>query len=344
MTPYTAYSRFTDPGAKATLLQALPEDATALAEVAERQTIHHNLMGRFGLDFETTRRMRRVWPPRMPAMLAALEEMPPGNLLDDREPRHRIVGACMLEAHFLAGLLRTKGIPARIRAGYFQGIRANAEHIVRFWRGALRARAGDDELLRTDPARWESELDALSRHNNEIDHHIEHWICEVPDGAGKWQLLDANRSFLKAHSDLDVGFRLPAAHFEHAWVAWQEMRASGDDYVPDRHAEEPQDGRSHIRSQLLSDFASQLNHDLVGIDEPEAETAAFVRGQTYDATSEAELSDLDDLAALMSSDPIADELIAFYDGHERLRMGGVEADRYGFVFRRPALPMKRSDR
>jgi len=332
--PYTGYSRFTEPGAEAAQLQDLPGNAMALCEIAEQQTIHHNLMGWFGLDFETTRRMRRVWPPRMPAMLAELEKMPPGNLVDDREPADRIVGACMLESHFLAGLLRTKAIPTRIRAGYFQGIRSNREHIVRFWRAALRARAADDELLRTDPARWEAQLDALSRHNNDIDHHIEHWICEVPDSAGAgWQLVDANRSFLKAHSDLDVGFMLPPEHFEHAWVAWQRMRSAGDDYNPDRHAEEPQDGRSHIRSQLLSDFASLLNHDLIGIDEPDTETAAFIRGQSFDATSAEELSDLDELAAMMAAHPSVEELVAFYHAHPMLRMRGAEADRYSFVFR-----------
>jgi transglutaminase superfamily protein len=328
--PYTGYSRFTDPGAQAALLRDLPEDAMALAEIAERQTIHHNLMGWFGLDLETTRRMRRVWPPRMPAMLDALQEMPPGNLSETREPKDRIVGACMLEAHFLAGLLRAKGIPARIRAGYFQSIRDNGEHIVRFWRGALRARAADNELLRTDPARWEVELDALSRHNNEVDHHIEHWICEVPDRAGDWLPLDANRSFLKAHSDLDVGFRLPPEHFEKAWEAWELMRAA-DDYDPDRHAEEPQDGRSHIRSQLLSDFASLLNHDLAGMDEPDTETAAFVRGQSYEETTDPELTDLDDLAMLMETDPTIDQLVGFYRQHERLRMPGAEADPFSFV-------------
>lgn len=330
---YAGFSRFTDPGPEAEQHQDLPADTMALAGIAERQTIHHNLMGWFGLDVETARQMRRVWPPRMPAMLAALREMPPGNLVDDREPADRIVGACMLESHFLAGLLRAKGIPTRIRAGYFQGIRSNGEHIVRFWRAALRARAADDELLRTDPARWEAQLDALSRHNNEIDHHIEHWICEVPDSAGaRWQLVDANRSFLKAHSDLDVGFMLPPEHFEHAWVAWRRMRSAGDDYDPDRHAEEPQDGRSHIRSQLLSDFASLLNHDLAGIAEPDAETAAMLRGQTYDATSPQELGDLDDLAGLLSTGPSVEELVAFYRERKRLRIPAAEADPYSFVF------------
>jgi hypothetical protein len=111
------------------------------------------------------------------------------------------------------------------------------------------------------------------------------------------------------------------------------MRSSGDHYDPDRHAEEPQDGRSHIRSQSLSDFTSLLKHDLAGVDEPDQETAAFIRGQTYAATPAAELSDLDDLAALISAEPSVDELITFYITHERLRIRGAELDPYSFVFR-----------
>jgi hypothetical protein len=268
----------------------------------------------------------------MPALLQALDELPPGGLPPIREPQHRVVGACMLESHFLAGLLRANGIPTRIRAGYFRGMRGNRAHIVRFWRDALRARGADDELLRTDPDRWQKELDAYSEHLNEIDHHIEHWVCEVrttPDG--RWRILDANRSFLKAFGDLDVGYELPEEHWEPAWMAWRDMRAD-DGYDPDRHAEDPQDGRSHIRSQLLSDFASLLNHDLAGLSEPDAATAAFVRARTYAETSEEERQDLDALAALLSTDPPVDELVAFHASHERLRIPAAEADPYSLVF------------
>jgi len=329
---YARFSRFTDPGAWAAQLENLPDDPIAICKIAERQTIHHNLLGYFGLGPDHFRSMRRVWPPRVPDMLDAISELPPGDLVGDRRPEHRILGACVLESHFLAGLLRAKGIPTRIRAGYFQGIRENHEHIVAFWRGALGARATDDELLRTDPDRWQAELDAYSQHLNDIDHHIEHWLCEVRDeDTGEWRLLDANRSFLKAHSDLDVDYELPPEHFEFAWQAWQRMRADPA-YDPDRHAEEPQDGRSHIRSQLLSDFASLLNHDLAGFAEPDEETHAFVRGQSFDATAPEELADLDALADLLSTDPSVEQLADFHRTHPRLRIPAAETDSYSFAF------------
>jgi hypothetical protein len=93
--------------------------------------------------------------------------------------------------------------------------------------------------------------------------------------------------------------------------------------------------RQTIHHNLMGYFGlSLLNHDLVGVDEPDDATAAFVRGQTYDATSQAGLSDLDELATLMSTEPAIEELVAFYPAHERLRMRGVEADPYSFVFNR----------
>ena len=161
-----------------------------------------------------------------------------------------------------------------------------------------------------------------------------------PPGAGSYlahsRFTDpgtARRQSVVPDSDLEIGFQLPSEYFEHASSAWQAMRSSGDHYDPDRHAEEPQDGRSHIRSQSLSDFTSLLKHDLAGVDEPDQETAAFIRGQTYTATPAAELSDLDDLAALISAEPSVDELITFYITHERLRIRGAELDPYSFVFR-----------
>lgn len=330
--PSAPFSRFTDPAPRSPLLEDLPATVPELCAIAERQTIHHNLLGYFGIAPATSKSMRRVWPPRLPDTLEALAATGPGNLTDDRRPEDRVIGACMLESHVLAGLLRSKGIPTRIRAGYFQGIRGDPEHTVAFWRGALRARDVDAELFEADPDRWYRDLDALSERNIAVDHHIEHWLCECHDPQkGTWHRLDANRSFLKALANLDVGYEVPAEHFEYAHAAWRAMRAD-DAYNPERHEEEPQDGRSHIRSQLLSDFFSLLNHDLAGIAETDADAQAFIKHRTFEETSVAELAALDDLAALLSTDPSTDELVELYFATDPLRLPAAEADPYSFVF------------
>jgi hypothetical protein len=329
--PYTRITRFTDPGEHAALLESLPETVTGICGVAEQQTIHHNLLGWFGIDRETAHSMRRVWPPRLRDILGALAEIPPGNLIDPRPPQQRVVGACMLESHLLAGLLRSRGIATRVRAGYFQGIREHGEHIVRFWRSALAARGVGLEEYRADPAKWTARLDTLSRARNAADHHIEHWICEyrqTPDG--EWRLADANRSFLLGHSGLEVDYQLPAQYFEHAHAAWRALRRGGFD--PEQYVEDEQDGSSHVRSQLLWDFYSLLGHDLAGFDEPDESVFEFVKLRTYRATGPAELAALDALADLLATDPPAARLAAFYRATPALQSTAVETDPHSLVF------------
>lgn len=330
--PYQSFSRFTDPRDFSFMIDTLPDDVIGICEVAKHQTIHHNLLPYYGLPKSQWKEMKRVWPPKMPDMLSALKETPPYHLSKDRQPAQRIIGACMLESHLLAGMLRSRQIPARIRAGYFKDIRANSPSIVSFWEQVARAKGNEEDLLKTDPEKWREENNAYTRRQNEINHHIEHWLCEYWDEQQRqWRLLDANDTFLKAHSNLDVGFHLPSAHFEHAHAAWQKMRSQSS-FNPDQYMEEPQDGRSHIRSQMLWDFFSLLNHDLAGYDEPSDETRKFIKARQYEDTPPQELQELDLLASLLSQDPPTEELTAFYRGSVALRIASAEQDPYSFVF------------
>jgi hypothetical protein len=328
--PYRAFSRFTDSGDCSFMLDELPDDVIGICEVARQQTIHHNLLPYYGVPRSQWREMRRVWPPKMPDLLTALKETTPYHLGRERQPAQRIIGACILESYLLAGMLRYKRFPARIRAGYFKDVRANGPHVVRFWEQVGRAKGQADGLPEAEAEKWREENNAYTRRQNEINHHIEHWVSEYWDErARQWQILDANTTFLRAHGDIVTGFHLPRAHFEYAHQAWQQMR-SGDDFNPDRYMEEPQDGRSHIRSQMLWDFFSLLQHDLAGSDEPSGEGRKFIKDQTYEETSPQELHELD----LLARDPPAAELADFYRGSALLRMDSAEKDPYSAVFRR----------
>jgi hypothetical protein len=331
---YLGPSRFTNPGSKATLVSSvLPNDVDGICEVAKRQTIHHNLRPYFGIPSSEWPTMARVWPPRMEAVLGALEAREPHNLRDPRPPRQRIVGACMLESHFFAGLLRHQGIPVRVRAGYFRNIRENGDHIVDFWEAVSREKGVMRDLLDRDPRAWRRQSRAYTRKQNEIDHHIEHWICEYWDpGRRNWRLLDANNTFLWAHSGIRTGFRLPSRYFEHAADAWFRMRR-GSDFNPDQYFEEPQDGRSHIRSQLLWDFFNLLNHDIAGIDEPSGPSMRFIKARKYSETGADELRELDQMATLMSRNPSVRELVEFYRTSPTLGAVEAEKDPYRFVSR-----------
>ena len=307
------------------MLERIPSEPEAIAAVAQQQTIHHNLLPYFEISRGRWDGMARVWPPRFDAILGALQKRPPHALAVPRKPEHRLIGACMLEAHLLAGMLRHAGIPARVRAGYFRGIRGDGGHIVLFWERVMREKRVQSELLERDPVAWATSVNAYTAHKNEIDHRIEHWICEYWDGS-EWRLLDANTAFLEAHSNLDVGFHLPSHHFEHAHEAWQRLRDDGVD--PDQYAEEPQDSRSHIRSQLLWDFFSLLNHDIAGCGDDSGPTMAFVKRQAFAETSEEEVEELDRLAELLAEDPPRDRLVALYRSSRTLRRAQIERDPY----------------
>lgn len=329
---YRSFSRFTDPGEYSSMLSRLPDDVIGIAEIAKHQTIHHNLLAYYGVPRSERPSMKSVSPPAATNVLRALSESGPHDLYGDRAPEQRVLGACFLESHLLAGMLRYKQVPVRIRAGYFKDIRdVDRGHILRFWEDNLREKRINPELLDKDPAEWKRQLDEYSAAKNAVNHYIEHWIAEYWDQSlQRWRLIDANNAFLRAHSAIDVGFHLPAEHFQFAFEAWKKMR-SDPAFNPDQYAEEPQDGRSHIRSQLLSDFYTLLNHDGTGYDGTADPDYKFLRERTYQETSAEELRELDALANLMARQPSIAELVAFYRSSKTLRIKGAEADPYSFV-------------
>lgn len=314
------------------MLADVPADPRAIASLAQAQTIHHNLLPHFGVRPDLWASLTRVWPPRLQAILRALSEVPPRTLSVARPPEQRVVAGCVLESHFLAGLLRHRGHRVRIRVGYFKNIREQPEHAVAFWERVMRDKGIEAELLERDPDLWGETVNAYSQRQNDVDHHIEHWICELwDDETRSWRLLDANVDFLRAHSGLDVDVFLSPDYFEYAHEGWLRIRA--DQCDPDRYREDEQDGRSHARSQLLWDFAGLLNHDGAGLDQPNGRDYAFIKQQKYDETAPAELVALDELASLLAAERF-EQLAEFYWATPALRLEAAERDPHSVVFGR----------
>lgn len=338
---YASPSRFTDPGDRAAMLDRVPDQPLDIADVAANLTVHHNLLVHLGLPKEHWPEVVGVWPPKAPDLLAALERSGPGDLTGERRVVERVRGACMMESHLLATMLRHRDIPVRLRAGYFRDVYTNEDHLVAFWEANSRAKGFAAQLLEDDPAKWVEVNHQYTREQVAVNKHVEHWIAEYwDDEAGTWRLLDANKTFLKAMSDIDVGYHLPRRHFEYAWEAWRKMRTD-DDFNPDQYAEWPQDGRSHIRAQLLWDFYSLLNHDIAGYDKSEwsaddstsaeRETYAFVKETAYEDLSSDDLAVLDALARLLAHDPDVQRLVAFYRDQPGLHIPTLESDPYSFA-------------
>lgn len=322
------------------MLDALPYEPAAIAAVAKNLTVHHNLLAFLGVPREQWSEIRIVWPPKSLNALAALSETGPGDLLGDRQVNDRLRGACMAESHLLATMLRYRQVPVRIRAGYFRDVYTNEDHLVAFWEKNAREKGIAKQLLEEDPERWREVNHEYTRAQVEVNKYVEHWVVEYwDDERGTWRLLDANDTFLKAMSDIDVGFHLPRRYFEHAHESWRKMRTT-EDFNPDQYAEWPQDGRSHIRSQLLWDFYSLLNHDIAGYDQTawtnedtttaERYVYAFIKETKFEDVSSGELAELDAVAELLSEDPGVDELVAFYLDSEHLRITTIDADAYSF--------------
>jgi hypothetical protein len=340
--PYTSPGRFTDPGDRAAMLDILPSDPVEIALVARNLTVHHNLLPHLGVPREQWPQVRNVWPPRAADALTALSDRGPGDLLGHRKVTDRLRGGCMAESHLLATLLRHKRIPVRIRAGYFRDVYVNEDHVIAFWEKNAREKGIAAQLLEEDPERWREVNHEYTRAQVELNKRVEHWVAEYWDDAQqRWRLLDANTDFLKAMSDIEVSPHLPRPHFEYAHASWQRMRTS-EEFNPDQYAEWPQDGRSHIRSQLLWDFYSLLNHDIAGHDQtlwpadgqaatPERTVFGFVKEKAYDDVSPEEIEELDALAELLASAPSVDDLLAFYRASEHLKIPTLEADGYGFL-------------
>jgi len=337
---YASFSRFTDPGEYTAMLDVLPHEPVEIASVAKNLTVHHNLLAYFGVPNEEWSEVRGVWPPKAPDALAILGKTGPGDLLGNRQIKQRLRGACMSESHLLAAMLRHRQIPVRIRAGYFRDVYTNETHLVAFWEKNARAKGVAKQLLDEDPERWREVNHEYTRQQVQANKCVEHWVTEYWDRESEtWRLLDANDTFLEAMSDIDVEFHLPRRYFEYAYESWQKMRTAGD-FNPDQYAEWPQDGRSHIRAQLLWDFYSLLNHDIAGLDKsawpnegettPERDAYVFVKETEYGKVPAGEIAELDALARLMSKDPGIDVLMAFYLESRYLRIATMDADTYSF--------------
>jgi hypothetical protein len=337
---YTSYSRLTNPGKYSLMLESLPDDVIGICEIAEQQTVHRNLLPYFGIPANKWEAMNNIWPrgepiPNLSIMLESLQRTDSYTLSVPRIVEYRLIGACMTESTFLTGVLRYKNIPARIRAGYFKDTMADANHVINFWENNARGRGINADLLKENPDEWKELMNDITRREQiEVNKHIEHWVCEYWDyNENTWRILDANTTFLKASSNIEVGYHLPLKHFQFACEAWKIMRTS-DSFNPDQYAEYPHDGRTHIRSQLLLDFYCLLNHDMAGFKNQTGPIADFVKRKRFENLSLEELSELDTLADLLSKEPSVNDLVTFYHSSNSLQIDSAERDPFSFVYKK----------
>jgi hypothetical protein len=328
---YTNFSRFTDPGQYISMLDDLPEDLTKICKIASQQTINHNLLLYFGIPKQEWKDYQKTFLPDIKDLLKSLQKIKPYEIYTGRKTKNRVSASCTKEAYFLASMLRTKNIPVRIRCGFFKNVRANRSCINNFWNKISIGKAHNSNIPAMEREKWLAINNKLTQMQNATDHRMEHWICEYWDkDSDSWRLLDANTDFLKYHSNIQVAAQLPKKYFEFAYEAWQNMRSSKH-FEQRRYTEEFQDGRSHIRSQLLWDFYNLLNHDLAGLDQPSTKTYDFIKNRKYQKLCKLELIELDGLAELLSRAPNKKHLKEFYRKSKTMQIKDAELDVYSFV-------------
>lgn len=328
--PYTSSSSQIILTGHEKILEGLPDNPLDIAELASKQMIHHNCLAALNV-VKSSNNVRSPFPPDFSSTLGKLETIEPYQLSLDRNKENRLIGACVTESYFLAGLLRAKNIPVRIRAGYFKNSNKNAQHFIDFWEGVAKYRGFSAQLLIDDSVAWKENQNAYNKSQLDADHHIEHWICEYWNKEKEqWILLDANNDFIKLSSNIDVGYELPKHYFQYAHEAWISMRADNE-YDPAKHEEYPQDGRSHIRSQLITDFYNLLNHDISCYSNIDSASKDFVKKKKYEELSDLEVSELDDLASVLATDPSISELITFYNNSATLKIESAKMDIYSFL-------------
>ena len=328
---YTTLSRFTDPGAYSFMLDGIPDDVNEMCKLVKNLSIHYNLQYYYGIDSISNDPNRNVWSPGIEEFLANIQAASNGELFRKRTAREKICGSCVKDAYLLSGMLRHENKKARIRAGFFKDVREDTARVMQFWDKVSKTKAKISSYSEEETMEWMALNRKLTRMQNLNKHYIEHWICEYWDENSKsWILLDPNNLFLKYHSGIEIGFKLPYKHFEFAHNAWIHMRKETN-FNEASYSEDIQDGRSHIRSQLLWDFYSLLNHDLAGYGSRNRDIYNFILKRKYDELSENEFRELDKLAYLLSRNAEVDELVRFYYNTYTLRIDELETDPYSFA-------------
>ena len=324
---YTGYGRLTDPQENEYMLQELPDDLDQMCDIANLQSVHHTMMSQWKIprsEWNVSRANHDIKD-----ILDTLKVKGDGKLNVNRELKDRIFGACTKESIFSTSMLRAKGIPARIRVGYFTNLYSGAKAI-EFWRNV-------NNYANTTP--FDSAVfDAYTVYMKSVNKSIEHWVTEYWDKDKKeWRILDIRPEYIEAYG-LEVDYHLPDEYFEFGYEAWEKI--NNPEFMNDAYSEGDMDGKSHIRYQMLMDFYCLLNHDVPGIFDDDGidisghdtnHEIKFLR-KKYDDLSEVEINELNDLAALLHQKPRVDQLIEFYQNSSTLKLESIEKDTYSFIY------------
>jgi hypothetical protein len=146
---YLAFSLFTNPGLyKQQLIDDLPNDVREIGVLVRKNLIHRTTLDagntgtnadlRFG-DMKQVPWWRQAEDDNLPtaaAMLAELYRRDERGFVSDRKPQDKLVVTCRFIAILMAAILKSKGIPCRVRSGnapYFEENQSDDHWINQYW-------------------------------------------------------------------------------------------------------------------------------------------------------------------------------------------------------------------
>jgi hypothetical protein len=159
LTYYAQHGFMTEPGAGAPLLMNLPKDIARICDIVQGLIIHYRTGALYKVKLPRKRleEARTRYVARILARICELNDQP---LTTPRPPRRRFIGCCRDFATLFCAILRSDGVPARVRCGfstYFDPGFCFDHWIAEYWN--------------TDEQRWvrvDAEMDAVKRAHNQL--------------------------------------------------------------------------------------------------------------------------------------------------------------------------------
>ena len=115
---YKGYGQNTDPGEYAGLYQGLPESLEDLCAWIKTQLIHPAEVERYAAVLPEGRTREDTAFYSVQDMLKELVIRDPRGLTMGRDPAARLVLSCRYHAMLLVSVMKSRGIPARVRVGF----------------------------------------------------------------------------------------------------------------------------------------------------------------------------------------------------------------------------------
>lgn len=115
---FKKFSRYTDPSEFRHLYDGLPSSPEGISDVVHAQLIHPVAVRILGIELTEEQKNDERNCPSMKKILGKLQERAPIGLSLDRRPEQRVVNNCRGHALFMASVLKSQGISARLRCGF----------------------------------------------------------------------------------------------------------------------------------------------------------------------------------------------------------------------------------